>query len=69
MNAAYNLTGKRVWVAGHDGMVGSALMRRLQKVNCTLLTVSRRDLDLTRQREVEAWVAEQLPQACGNSLS
>ena len=54
MNAAYDLTGKRVWVAGHNGMVGSALVRRLQKVNCTLLTVSHRDLDLTRQREVEA---------------
>ena len=44
-------------------MVGSALVRRLQTVNCTLLTVSHRDLDLTRQREVEAWVAEQRPQA------
>ena len=63
MTAAYDLTGKRVWVAGHDGMVGSALLRRLQKVNCTLLTVSRRDLDLTRQREVEQWVAKQRPQA------
>ena len=61
MTAAYDLTGKRVWVAGHSGMVGSALVRRLQKVNCTLLTVSHRDLDLTRQREVEAWVAEQRP--------
>ena len=63
MNPAYDLTRKRVWVAGHSGMVGSALVRRLQKVNCTLLTVSHRDLDLTRQREVEAWVAEQRPQA------
>ena len=63
MTAAYDLTGKRVWVAGHDGMVGSALSRRLQKVNCTLLTVSRSDLDLTRQREVEQWVAKQRPQA------
>ena len=63
MTAAYDLTGKRVWVAGHSGMVGSALVRRLQKVNCTLLTVSHRDLDLTRQREVEEWVAEQRPQA------
>ena len=62
MTVAYDLTGKRVWVAGHSGMVGSALVRRLQKVNCTLLTVSHRDLDLTRQREVEAWVAEQRPQ-------
>ena len=63
MNAAYDLTGKRVWVAGHNGMVGSALVRRLQQVDCTLLTVSHRDLDLTRQRDVEAWVAEQRPQA------
>ena len=63
MTSAYDLTGKRVWVAGHDGMVGSALVRRLQQVDCTLLTVSRRDLDLTRQREVEEWVAEQRPQA------
>ena len=63
MTAAYDLTGKRVWVAGHDGMVGSALVRRLQQVDCTLLTVSRRHLDLTRQRDVEEWVAGQRPQA------
>jgi GDP-L-fucose synthase len=62
MSAAYDLTGKRVWVAGHNGMVGSALVTRLQQVDCTLLTVSRRDLDLTRQRDVEAWVTEQRPQ-------
>jgi GDP-L-fucose synthase len=63
MSAAYDLTGKRVWVAGHNGMVGSALVRRLQQVDCTLLTASRRDLDLTRQRDVEAWVTEHRPQA------
>jgi GDP-L-fucose synthase len=63
MSAAYDLIGKRVWVAGHNGMVGSALVRRLQHVDCTLLTVSHRDLDLTRQRDVEEWVAEQRPQA------
>jgi GDP-L-fucose synthase len=63
MNAAYDLTAKRVWVAGHNGMVGSALVRRLQQVDCRLLTVSRRDLDLTRQRDVEAWVDEHRPQA------
>ena len=63
MSAAYDLKGKRVWVAGHNGMVGSALVRRLQQVDCTLLTVSHRDLDLTRQRDVEAWVARERPQA------
>ena len=63
MSAAYDLKGKRVWVAGHNGMVGSALVRRLQQVDCTLLTVSHRDLDLTRQRDVDAWVARERPQA------
>ena len=63
MSAAYDLKGKRVWVAGHNGMVGSALVRRLKQLDCTLLTVSHRDLDLTRQRDVEAWVARERPQA------
>jgi GDP-L-fucose synthase len=58
----YSLKGKRVWVAGHQGMVGSALVRRLAQVDCTLLTVSRDDLDLTRQAEVEAWMASAKPQ-------
>ena len=39
------LAGKRVWVAGHRGMVGSALVRRL-KETCTLLTAGRDELDL-----------------------
>jgi GDP-L-fucose synthase len=43
-------------------MVGSALVRRRQQLDCILLTVSRRDLDLNRQRDVEAWVAEHRPQ-------
>lgn len=59
----YSLRRKRVWVAGHEGMVGSALVRRLQEVDCTLVTASRRELDLTRQREVEEWMAERRPQA------
>ena len=54
----YSLRGKRVWVAGHHGMVGSALLRRLAQVDCTVLTVAREDLDLTRQAEVEAWMKD-----------
>ncbi len=61
---AYRLEGKRVWVAGHRGMVGSALMRRLQRVNgVELLTVGREEVDLTRQGEVEDWMARARPQA------
>ena len=53
---AYRLAGKRVWVAGHNGMVGSALVRRLATEDCEIVTASRAELDLTRQADVEAWM-------------
>lgn len=59
----YPLTGKRVWVAGHRGMVGAALVRRLQEENCEIVTAGRDVVDLTRQAEVEAWLADARPQA------
>src|SRR5512145_2761226 len=59
----FDLSGKRVWVAGHTGMVGSALVRRLAAIDCQVLSVGRAELDLRRQAEVEAWVAEQRPDA------
>ncbi|MEO3431140.1 GDP-L-fucose synthase [Pelagibius sp. CAU 1746] len=59
----YSLKGKRVWVAGHRGMVGQAIARRLEREECTVLTVARSELDLTRQAEVEDWMAQQRPQA------
>ena len=59
----YSLAGKRVWVAGHNGMVGSAIVRRLQITNCEIVTVSRSELDLTRQSDVEVWLAETKPDA------
>jgi len=55
------LSGKRVWVAGHRGMVGQALLRRLAREDITLLTASRAELDLRRQAAVEGWMAEQKP--------
>jgi GDP-L-fucose synthase len=59
----YDLAGKRVWVAGHRGMVGSALVRRLESVGCQILTVPKAELDLRRQADVEAWMAKAKPQA------
>ena len=59
----YSLKGKRVWVAGHNGMVGAALVRRLQREDCEILTVSRADADLTRQADVERWMKHAKPQA------
>lgn len=59
----FDLAHKRVWVAGHRGMVGSALCRRLEAEKCEILTVGRETLDLTRQADVEAWMTANAPDA------
>ncbi len=59
----YDLTGKRVFVCGHAGMVGSALVRRLGREGCTILTATRRELDLKDQAAVDRWMAENRPHA------
>jgi len=63
MTMPYTLSGKRVWVTGHRGMVGSALVRRLETEGCTLIRNNRDTVDLTRQAEVEAFVAKERPDA------
>ena len=60
---AYPLEGKRVWVAGHNGMVGSATVRRLLREDCDILTVARSDLDLRNQIDVQHWIGDTKPQA------
>lgn len=60
---AYDLAGKRVWVAGHKGMVGSAIVRRLTSEPCEILTVDRAGLDLTDQRAVREWMLSERPDA------
>jgi len=59
----YDLNGKRIWVAGHRGMVGSAVVRRLASETCTVLTATRQEVDLTRQADVERFVADARPDA------
>ncbi len=59
----FPLEGKRVWVAGHRGMVGSAIVRRLASEGCEILTAGREVLDLERQSAVEAWIADNKPDA------
>jgi len=60
---AFPLAGKRVWVAGHRGMVGSALVRRLAREGCDVLTAGRQELDLKRQDQTRAWIAQTRPDA------
>lgn len=62
MTELFSLTGCRVWVAGHRGMVGSAIVRRLASEACEILTAGRETVDLSRQAEVEAWMAEHRPE-------
>ena len=60
---SFPLAGRRVYVAGHRGMVGSALVRRLARTGCEVLTASHAELDLKRQRETEEWLAQARPDA------
>lgn len=59
----YDLTGKRIWVAGHRGMVGAALVRQLRKEDCVILMVDRAALDLRDSHAVLAWMKGNKPQA------
>ena len=60
----YTLEGKRIWVAGHRGMVGSALMRRLERENpAEVLTVTRQQVDLVNQAATARWIEENKPDA------
>ena len=49
----FDLAAKRVYVAGHTGMVGAALVRRLKSERCTILTADRATLDLAGKAETE----------------
>ena len=60
--ADFDLADKRIWVAGHRGMVGGAVVRRLASENCEVITANREELDLTDQRAVLGWMHNQRPQ-------
>jgi len=59
--AIFSLDNKRVWVAGHRGMVGSALVRRLERENCEIVTSDRSLVDLRNQAQVDKWVTDTKP--------
>jgi GDP-L-fucose synthase len=57
----FELSKASVFVAGHRGMVGSALVRRLRSENCSMLTAARHDLDLKRQQDTERFIRSHKP--------
>ena len=59
----YNLSGKKVWVAGHRGMVGSAVCRQLESEDCSIIKVGRDEVNLVNQAEVTDWMNAVKPDA------
>ena len=59
----FDLTGKRVWVAGHRGMVGGAVVRRLAGEDCEVVTAGRDEVDLVDQAAVRDWMKRSRPDA------
>lgn len=59
--AIHALSGRKIYVAGHAGMVGSALLRRLAREDCQLVTADHARLDLTRQAPTEAFLQHHRP--------
>jgi GDP-L-fucose synthase len=61
LNSKFSIAGKRVYVAGHRGMVGQALIRRLADESCEVITADREKLDLRNQQMVENWMSSNRP--------
>jgi GDP-L-fucose synthase len=61
IESRYSLVGKRVWVAGHRGMVGSAIVRRLGSEDCEVVTASRSEVDLRDQASLRTWFQNAKP--------
>ena len=57
----FDLAGKRIFVAGHNGMAGSAIVRRFRQERCEVLVAGRRELDLTRQDPTETYFSSVRP--------
>jgi GDP-L-fucose synthase len=59
----FELRGKRVFVAGHAGMAGSAIVRRLEREGCDIISAPRQELDLRNSEQVERFMAQVKPDA------
>ena len=58
-----DLSDKKIWVAGHRGMVGAAVVRRLQSEGCEILTAGRDIVDLLDKTRVDTWIIANKPDA------
>jgi GDP-L-fucose synthase len=58
---SFDVAGKRVYVAGHRGMVGAAIVRRLAAARCDVITAPHSEIDLERQEQTERFLADTQP--------
>ena len=61
-NYHFDLKCKKIWIAGHNGMVGKAILRNLKKKNLEIITVEKESLDLTNQSETFNWIRKNSPE-------
>ena len=61
VNKSYNFSGKKIWIAGHNGLLGGALLRAISCYNCQVIKSSRGELDLTNQTAVNLWLKKNKP--------
>ena len=62
-SSLFDLADKRVYVAGHSGMAGAAIVRRLASEGCEIMTIGHEALDLTHQERTEEWMMRERPDA------
>ena len=61
-NKKISLDNKKIWVAGHNGMVGKSIVRLLKKRKCEIIFSERKKVDLTNQLQVENWMKINKPE-------
>jgi GDP-L-fucose synthase len=59
----FDLRGRRIYVAGHAGMAGAAIVRRLEREQCKIITATRHELDLRHSEAVERFMTQAKPDA------
>ena len=62
MNNKFSLAGKRIWITGHKGMLGSSLLNHLEKKTKNILIATKSELDLRNYLEVDKWIKKKKPE-------
>lgn len=63
MKNCFSHSGKKIYIAGHSGLAGSAIQRRVQQEDCEILSATHSELDLTIQKDVSEWFTKHKPDA------